>query len=246
MINFGMGSANAATVMDLLSRHRAQGGAVPGQVRRAQAQEPAGRPDPADRGDPRRRHLQRLPAAGSAGAAGVRPAARDLHHDPRPRATTTGPAPSTPPTAASGSTTRTSRNTCASCAAWRSTWRPRRSSPPASPTAFRPARCCWCRDQPMIPEGVKTEASDRKVTRRLRRDPHQDRHRGAEADPPPRQERQAPALRRVTAATVVQKNPACFIASILTEALEADYWKPYSSRESPFYRYRLCEKTCFK
>ena len=35
MINFGMGSPNAATVMDLLERDRAEGRAVPRQVRRA-------------------------------------------------------------------------------------------------------------------------------------------------------------------------------------------------------------------
>ena len=62
----------------------AQGGAVPGQVRRPEEEERARRPGAADRGDPRRRHQQRLPAAGSAGAARVRPAARGLDHDPRP------------------------------------------------------------------------------------------------------------------------------------------------------------------
>jgi AMP nucleosidase len=33
-----------------------------------------------------------------------------------------------------------------------------------SAIAFRAARCCWCSDQPMVPEGVKTEASDARVT----------------------------------------------------------------------------------
>ena len=76
LINFGMGSPNAATVMDLLSRDRAEGRAVPGQVRRPQEEERNRRPGAADRGDPRRRHLQRLPAAGGARAAGVPAAAR--------------------------------------------------------------------------------------------------------------------------------------------------------------------------
>ena len=72
LINFGMGSPNAATVMDLLERDRAESGAVPRQVRRAETQEPDRRLDPADRGDPRRGHLERLFAAGSPGAAGIR------------------------------------------------------------------------------------------------------------------------------------------------------------------------------
>ncbi len=35
IVNFGIGSANAATIMDLLSARASQGRVVPGQVRRA-------------------------------------------------------------------------------------------------------------------------------------------------------------------------------------------------------------------
>ena len=68
IINFGMGSANAATIMDLLVA-RAQGRAVPRQVRRAEELDRDRPLHPADRRHPRRRHQRRLPAAGSAGAA---------------------------------------------------------------------------------------------------------------------------------------------------------------------------------
>ena len=40
LINFGMGSPNAATVMDLLERDRAESRVVPRQVRRPETQEP--------------------------------------------------------------------------------------------------------------------------------------------------------------------------------------------------------------
>ncbi len=50
-------------------------------------------------------------------------------------------------------------------------------------------------DQPMIPEGVKTEASDRIGDRELRREAYQDRNRSPEAGASPRPQRQAFALR---------------------------------------------------
>ena len=72
---------------------------------------------------------------------------------------------------------------------------------------FRPARCCWSVDQPMIPEGVKTEASDRKVTD-IFVEAHSDRHRGPPLDPAQRQERQAPAVRgRTGRGLALERNP---------------------------------------
>jgi AMP nucleosidase len=62
MINFGMGSANAATMMDLLSAAKPQAVLFLGKCGGLKKQEPAGRPGAADRGDPRRGHLERLPA----------------------------------------------------------------------------------------------------------------------------------------------------------------------------------------
>ena len=51
LINFGMGSPNAATVMDLLERHRAEGRVVSRQMWRLEAQESDWRPDTSDCGD---------------------------------------------------------------------------------------------------------------------------------------------------------------------------------------------------
>ena len=46
MINYGMGSANAATVMDLLTAIDSESGPVPRQMRRAEEKERPRRPDP--------------------------------------------------------------------------------------------------------------------------------------------------------------------------------------------------------
>ena len=90
ILNFGMGSAMAATVMDLLAGRRAQGGAVPGQVRRAEEDE-GRRLHPADRRHPRRGDEQRLHAAGDPGPAVVPPPEGGLGDDRQARAATTGP-----------------------------------------------------------------------------------------------------------------------------------------------------------
>ena len=50
LINFGMGSPNAATVMDLLSAIAPKSRVVSRQMRRLEAQESDWRSDPADRG----------------------------------------------------------------------------------------------------------------------------------------------------------------------------------------------------
>ena len=197
MINFGMGSPNAATMMDLLSAIMPKAVLFLGKCGGLKRKNQLGDlvlPIAAIRGEGTSNdylppEVPALPAFALQRA--VSTMIRDLGHDYW--------------TGTVYTTNRrvwehddASRNTCARCAAWPSTWKPRRSSPPVSPTAFRAARCCWCRDQPMMPEGVKTEASDARVSARLRRAPHPDRHRGVAADPPARQVGAAPALRRVT------------------------------------------------
>ena len=144
MINFGMGSANAATMMDLLSAIMPKAVLFLGKCGGLKKKNQLGDlilPIAAIRGegtsdDYLPPEVPALPAFALQRA--VSTMIRDL-------GTITGPAPSTPPTAASGSTTRTSRSSCARCAAWPSTWRRRPSSPPASPTASPAARCCWSR-----------------------------------------------------------------------------------------------------
>ena len=85
MINFGMGSPNAATMMDLLSAIMPKAVLFLGKCGGLKRKNQLGDlilPIAAIRGEGT---SQRLPAAGSAGAAGVRAAARGLDHDPRPR-----------------------------------------------------------------------------------------------------------------------------------------------------------------
>ena len=74
IVNFGIGSANAATVMDLLSATASQGRAFSGQMRGLEDLD-GNRPlHPADCRHPRRRHERRLFSAGSAGPALVQAA----------------------------------------------------------------------------------------------------------------------------------------------------------------------------
>lgn len=79
LINFGMGSPNAATVMDLLSAISRKPYCFSASVG-SETQEQDGRSDFADCGYSRRRYLERLPAAG---AARVPAATRGVNHDPR-------------------------------------------------------------------------------------------------------------------------------------------------------------------
>ncbi len=58
LINFGMGSPNAATVMDLLSAIAPKAVLFLGKCGGSEAQEPYRRPDPADRRHSRRGHLE--------------------------------------------------------------------------------------------------------------------------------------------------------------------------------------------
>jgi hypothetical protein len=128
IINFGMGSATAATVMDLLSaispkavlflgkcggvKHRASLGDLILPIRR----------------HPRRRHEQRLLSREKFPRC---PPSRCRRPSP-PRfaitRATTGPARCTPRTGASGSMMRTSKSTSRKSAPCASTWKPRPSS----------------------------------------------------------------------------------------------------------------------
>ena len=74
IINFGMGSPNAAIIMDLLS-------AVSGQVWRYRQEEPDRRPDSAYRGHSWRRNIERLLSARGTGSSGLyAPACRIFGH----------------------------------------------------------------------------------------------------------------------------------------------------------------------
>ena len=116
MINFGMGSPNAATMVDLLSAIMPKAVLFLGKC--------GGLKKKNQLGD------LILPIAAIRGEG--------TSDDYLP-----AQVPALP--AASGSMTTPSRSGCARCAAWLSTWRRRPSSPPASPTASPAARCCWSR-----------------------------------------------------------------------------------------------------
>ena len=198
MINFGMGSANAATMMDLLSAIMPEGGAVPRQVRRAQAQERSSATwccrSPRSAARARRNdylppEVPALPAFALQRA--VSTMIRDLGHDYW-----------------TGTVYTTNRRVWEHDDAFKEYLRKMRCMAIDMETAtifaagFANRIPCGAlllvSDQPMIPEGVKTEASDAQGQRGVRRAPHPDRHRGAAADPPPRQIGAAPALRRMT------------------------------------------------
>jgi hypothetical protein len=128
IINFGMGSATAATVMDLLSAIHPEAVLFLGKCGGLKHRAKLGEPHPPHRRDPRRRHEQRLFPS-----RGARPAPRSpcRRPSPPPSATTsrtTGPAPFTRPTAASGSTTTEFKKYLKKVRAMASTWRP----PPSS------------------------------------------------------------------------------------------------------------------
>ena len=164
MINFGMGSANAATVMDLLSAIEPKAVLFLGKCGGLKKKNQLGDlvlPIAAIRGEGTSNDylLPEVPALPAfALQRAVSTMIRDLGHDYW-----------------TGTVYTTNRRVWEHDEAFKEYLRKtalhgdrhgdrHRSSPPASPIRSRPARCCWCRDQPMIPEGVKTEASDRKVT----------------------------------------------------------------------------------
>ena len=84
-INFGMGSPNAATVMDLLSAIAPKAVLFLGKMRRTETQESDWRPGPADRSHSGRGYVERLPAAGSPRATRVPVATRGVDDDPGSR-----------------------------------------------------------------------------------------------------------------------------------------------------------------
>lgn len=77
IINFGMGSANAATIMDLLSAIKPTA-VLFGEMRRIEEGEQPGRLCHADCGYPRRRHFERISAGRSTVAPGFLDDARHL------------------------------------------------------------------------------------------------------------------------------------------------------------------------
>ena len=81
IINFGMGSPNAAIIMDLLSAVHPKACLFSGQVRRYRQEEPNRRPDSAYRGHPWRRNIERLLSARGTGSSGLyAPACRIFGH----------------------------------------------------------------------------------------------------------------------------------------------------------------------
>jgi AMP nucleosidase len=143
LINFGMGSPNAATVMDLLSAIAPKAVLFLGKCGGLKRKNQIGDlilPIAAIRGEGTSNdylppEVPALPAFELQRA--VSTMIRDLGHD-----YWTGTVYTT--NGGSGSMTIASGKCCAGCEPWRSTWRPQPSLPRASPTTSRPARCFWC------------------------------------------------------------------------------------------------------
>ena len=143
IINFGMGSANAATIMDLLCAVQPKACLFLGKCGGLKKKNKLGDlilPIAAIRGEGTSNdyfppEVPALPAFSLQKA---------ISTTIRNHGAITGPARSIPPTAACGSTMRTSRSICGASGAWPLTWRRRRSSSPGSTTRFPAARCCWC------------------------------------------------------------------------------------------------------
>ena len=75
-----------------------------------------------------------------------------------------GPVPFIPPTAAFGSMMMNSKITCKRSGLMPSTWKRPRFSPWVSLIKYRRGALLLVSDSPMVPEGVKTEESDKVVT----------------------------------------------------------------------------------
>ena len=141
LINFGMGSPNAATVMDLLSAVKPQACLLLGKCGGLKRKNNLGDlilPIAAIRGEGTSNDYFRLKSLPCRPSACRKPS-------PPPSATTTGTigqAPCTQPTAAFGNTTRNSSPTCASSVSWRSTWKRRLCSSLASITKSPQVHYC--------------------------------------------------------------------------------------------------------
>jgi AMP nucleosidase len=85
ILNFGMGSASAATVMDLLQCRPTQSGALPREMRRPEEEKQTRRSHSSHRRDSRRGDIDRLFPARSSRAAGFLAAKGDLNHNPQSR-----------------------------------------------------------------------------------------------------------------------------------------------------------------
>jgi AMP nucleosidase len=163
MINFGMGSANAATIMDLLSAIEPKAVLLLGKCGGLKKKNQLGDlvlPIAAIRGEGTSNDY--LPPE-VPGAARVQPAARRLDDDPRPR-----------PDYWTGTVYTTNRRVWEHDDAFKEYLRKTRCMAIDMETAtifaagfanrIPSGALLLVSDQPMVPEGVKTEASDRKVT----------------------------------------------------------------------------------
>jgi len=142
LINFGMGSANAATIMDLLGAIHPKACLFLGKCGGLKKKNKLGDlilPIAAIRGEGTSNdyYPPEVPAC-------LPSTCKKLSQPPS--ATTIGTiglAPFTQPTAASGSMMRLSRLTCAASVPWQWIWRQPPCSSRASKTKSRSAPCCW-------------------------------------------------------------------------------------------------------
>lgn len=135
LINFGMGSPNAATVMDLLSAVKPLACLLLGKCGGLKRKNSLGDlilPIAAIRGEGTSNDYfpPEVPALPAQPPSASMPG-------------TIGQAPSTRPTAASGNTTRNSKPTCVSSVSWRLTWKQRLCSSLASIAKSPLAHYCW-------------------------------------------------------------------------------------------------------
>ena len=148
LINFGMGSANAATIMDLLSAIKPKACLFLGKCGGLKRKNKVGdlilpiAANPAAKAPPTIIFRPKSP-----------PCPPSIYKKPSrpPFATMTGTIGQvrfTPPIAASGNTMRRLRLTCAASASWPSTWKRPPCLPPVSITGFQSGPCSWSPTSP--------------------------------------------------------------------------------------------------
>ena len=167
IINFGMGSASAATIMDLLARHSAQGGVVPRQMRRVEARRPISAiwccPSPPSAARARRTIIFRRKCPRCRRSVCRR-------RSPRRSAITnaiTGRARFIPRTAACGSTTTQFKKYLRKIRCIGIDMETATIFITGFHNEIPTGALLLVSDQPMVPEGVKTAASDQKVTQQF-------------------------------------------------------------------------------
>ena len=141
IINFSMGSANAATIMDLLSAIQPKAVLFLGKCGGIKKINKVSRP-------------KCLPYQHLASKKPYPPPSATM-------VATIGRERSTPPTAACGNTTTISRTISARFAAWLWIWKPPPFSQSASTTKSRRVHSCWCPTTPWCPRASRP----RKATR---------------------------------------------------------------------------------